>query len=277
MVRQGPLRGRPGAAGHAGLGAASARGAAPLRASSRPRRRAAAGGGAGRGRAAGRDLSDLSACTWATQAPRRSPPPWTEAPCRGSSASLCATPPSATRGWWPSRRPCGGGPRWSVSISVATRSATRASPPSWRRRRRQVRRRRRLEGWRSSRARPRRHPDHRRRLRHPRRCARQWRAAGARGARPRRHHCRRRGESSLGGALPPCRVRRLRRLRLGSDDSEHSDDSGSSAGVRRRRRRRRAALPREVAPAWASCVQYRARVLQPAVCQFMCLQSGRGV
>ena len=62
-----------------------------------------------------------------------------------------AAPPSATRGWWPSRRPCGGGPRWSVSVSVATRSATRASPPSWRRRRRQVRRRRRPEGWRSSR------------------------------------------------------------------------------------------------------------------------------
>jgi len=54
--------------------------------------------------------------------------------------------PSATRGWWPSRRPCGGGPRWSISISLATLSATRASPPSWRRRRRrQVRCRRRLE------------------------------------------------------------------------------------------------------------------------------------
>ena len=25
-----------------------------------------------------------------------------------------AAPPSATRGWWPSRRPCGGCPRWSV-------------------------------------------------------------------------------------------------------------------------------------------------------------------
>ena len=36
-------------------------------------------------------------------------------------------------------------------VSSATRSATRASPPSWRRRRRQVRRRRRREGWRSSR------------------------------------------------------------------------------------------------------------------------------
>ena len=50
-------------------------------------------------------------------------------------ASLWATPPSATRRWRPSRRPCGGGPRWSLSASVATRSATRASPPSWRRRR----------------------------------------------------------------------------------------------------------------------------------------------
>ena len=55
------------------------------------------------------------------------------------------------RGWWPSRRPCGGGPRWSVSLSAATGSATSASPPLWRRRRRQVRRRRRREGWRSSR------------------------------------------------------------------------------------------------------------------------------
>ena len=53
---------------------------------------------------------------------------------------------SATRRWWPSRRHCGGGPRWSLSISMLTRSATRASPPSWRRRRLQVRRRCRLEG-----------------------------------------------------------------------------------------------------------------------------------
>ena len=82
-------------------------------------------------------------------APRRSPPPWAEAPCRGSRPSIWAPPPSATRGWWPSRRPCGGCLRWSFSVSGATRSAMRASPPSWRRRRRQVRRRRRPEGWRS--------------------------------------------------------------------------------------------------------------------------------
>ena len=56
-----------------------------------------------------------------------------------------STPPSATRGWWPSRRPCGGGPRLNLLILPATCSATRASPPSWRHRRRQVRRRRRLE------------------------------------------------------------------------------------------------------------------------------------
>ena len=49
-----------------------------------------------------------------------------------------------TRGWWPSRRPCGGCPLWRLSILVTARSATRASPPSWRRFR-QVRRRRRLE------------------------------------------------------------------------------------------------------------------------------------
>ena len=48
-------------------------------------------------------------------------------------------PASATRGWWPSRRPCGGGPRWSISICAATRLATRALPPSWRRLRRQLR------------------------------------------------------------------------------------------------------------------------------------------
>ena len=42
--------------------------------------------------------------------------------------------------------PAGGGPRWELSFSGTTHSATRASPPSWRRRRRQVRRRRRLEG-----------------------------------------------------------------------------------------------------------------------------------
>jgi hypothetical protein len=69
-----------------------------------------------------------------------------EAPCRGSRASLWPTPPSATRRWWPSRRPCGGGPRWRLSTSMATGSATRASPPSWRRRHLQARRRRRLEG-----------------------------------------------------------------------------------------------------------------------------------
>ena len=65
-----------------------------------------------------------------------------EALCRGSRPSLCVRTPSATRGWWPSRRPCGGCPRWRISVSSATRSATRASPPSWRRRHRQVRRRR---------------------------------------------------------------------------------------------------------------------------------------
>ena len=74
--------------------------------------------------------------------------PWTEVPCRGSRTSGWTTAPSVTRRWWPSRRPCGGGPRWRRSLSGATGSATRASPPSWRRRRRrrQVRRRRRLEG-----------------------------------------------------------------------------------------------------------------------------------
>ena len=58
---QGPYCSRPGDAGQAGLGAASARGAVPRRMLrlSRPRRRAAAGGGAGRGRAAGRDLLDI--------------------------------------------------------------------------------------------------------------------------------------------------------------------------------------------------------------------------
>ena len=76
---------------------------------------------------------------------RRSPPPWTEAPCRGSSGSLWSTTPSATRHWQPSRRPCGGGPRWTGSTLLATRLATRASPPSWRRRL-QARRCRRLEG-----------------------------------------------------------------------------------------------------------------------------------
>ena len=74
---------------------------------------------------------------------------WTEAPCRGSRSSICVAPPSATRVWWPSRRPCGGGPRWRSFVSMATLSATRASPPSWRRRR-QMRRRRRLKRWRSS-------------------------------------------------------------------------------------------------------------------------------
>ena len=29
-----------------------------------------------------------------------------------------------TQGWWPSRRPCGGGPRWRLSFWWTTRSAT---------------------------------------------------------------------------------------------------------------------------------------------------------
>ena len=59
LARHMPYRDRPGDTGHAGLGATSARAAAPLRRPrrSRPRRRAAAGGGAGRGRAAGREVS----------------------------------------------------------------------------------------------------------------------------------------------------------------------------------------------------------------------------
>ena len=32
---------------------------------------------------------------------------------------LGSTPPSATWGWWPSRRPCGGGPRWRFSFSLS--------------------------------------------------------------------------------------------------------------------------------------------------------------
>ena len=49
----------------------------------------------------GVDVSDA-------EVPRRSPPPWGKAPCRGLSASIWITPPSVMRGWWPSRRPCGG-------------------------------------------------------------------------------------------------------------------------------------------------------------------------
>ena len=154
-------------------------------------------------------------CMWATQSvPRRSPPPWAnraKAPCRGLRPLVCATPPSVTRSWWPSRRPCGGCPRWRASISISTRSATRASPPSWRRRcRHQVRCRRRLEGWRSSSgwtlAGPHIHQDHRRRLRHPRRCARRRRAANARGPPSTWQPCQRGGPggggSRLDGALP---------------------------------------------------------------------------
>jgi hypothetical protein len=46
---------------------------------------------------------------------------------------------SVTWGWWPSLRPCAGCPRWRLSVSPTTRSATRASPPSWRRLRRRMR------------------------------------------------------------------------------------------------------------------------------------------
>ena len=53
---------------------------------------------------------------------------------------------SAVRGLWPSRRPCESFLRWRFLLSRSTRSATRASPPSWRRRRLQVRCRRQLQG-----------------------------------------------------------------------------------------------------------------------------------
>ena len=38
-------------------------------------------------------------------------------PCRGSRCLVWSTPPSATRRWWPSRRRCGGGPRWRPYLS----------------------------------------------------------------------------------------------------------------------------------------------------------------
>lgn len=59
---------------------------------------------------------------------------WAAAPCRGSGSSNCSTPPSATRACVPSRRPCESFPRWRLLVFRSTRSATRASPPSWRRR-----------------------------------------------------------------------------------------------------------------------------------------------
>eukprot|EP00964_Phaeocystis_antarctica_P153425 scaffold121699_cov72-Phaeocystis_antarctica.AAC.2 len=66
LVQRRPHRDRPDVAGHAGLGAASARESVPLQKlrRSRPRGLAAAGGGAGRGRAAGRDLSPDRRYAW---------------------------------------------------------------------------------------------------------------------------------------------------------------------------------------------------------------------
>ena len=79
-------------------------------------------------------------------------------------------------------------PRWSISLSGSTRSATRASPPSWRRRPDDDR-----SAGEAQDARPRWHPDHRRRLRRPRRRARRRRAVGAGDSRV-WHPCQRRGE-----------------------------------------------------------------------------------
>ena len=173
-----------GAAGHAGLGAAGARDAGPHRAqaASQPRRRAAAGGGAGRGRAAGRDRACLSTVRmWATQAPRRSPPPSDKAPCRGSrvldldsaaigDAGLVALAPALRR--LPAlerlvlnRNPFGDE---GLAALVAPPPPAGAPPPTTG----GLAQLKLLE--------PQLHPDHRRWLRHPRRCARQRRAAGAR-------------------------------------------------------------------------------------------------
>ena len=43
-------------------------------------------------------MTYLGLSTWATQVPRHSPPPWTEAPCHSSRSSHCQTVASATRG-----------------------------------------------------------------------------------------------------------------------------------------------------------------------------------
>ena len=106
------------------------------------------------------------------------------------------------RGWWPSRRPCGGGPRWrwSISVSVATRLATRASPPSWSRRHQTCRCAAAADGRteEAQGAQPRLHPGLRRRVCRPRHRARQRRAASARASsHPSGSHPRQRcGEAS---------------------------------------------------------------------------------
>ena len=72
--------------------------------------------------------------TWATQAPRRSPPPWDKAPCRGSRSSSC-TPALRLR---------------PALEGLALNGSPIGDEGLAARRRRQVRRRRRREGWRSS-------------------------------------------------------------------------------------------------------------------------------
>ena len=110
---------------------------------------------------------------------------------------VLTTPPSATRRWRPSRRPCGGGPRWRNSASVATRSATRASPPSWRRRRR---------------------------CRHA--AAAGWRAEEAQVARPRCTQVTDAGCATLAAALDSGALPAL--------DTLHLDDIPASGAARRR-------------------------------------------
>eukprot|EP00964_Phaeocystis_antarctica_P108357 scaffold72970_cov62-Phaeocystis_antarctica.AAC.1 len=174
--------GRPGGDWHAGISAASARGAAPLRKlrrRSRPRRRAAAGDGAERRRAAGCDFAHHRRHTHGRRrrrGARRRP---------GPRGPVAAQVPQPERQWH--RRRGAGGPRASLAAAArAGDSDSRAQPV----RRRGPRRPRgaaaagrcavAAEGGagEAQEARPRGHPDHRRRLRRFGLCARQRLAAG---------------------------------------------------------------------------------------------------
>ena len=120
-------RGRTGVAGHVGLGAASAREEGPQakHRCGRPQWRAAAGGGARRGRVT---YLDVGECTWATQALRRSPPPWTKAPCRGSISSVCRAAPKRQHG-----QRGAGGPRAGLAAAARAGGSRSQQQPTQRR------------------------------------------------------------------------------------------------------------------------------------------------
>ena len=153
MARQRAHRGRSGTAGQLGSVLPALESLCLLESQLDPDgvQRLAEGLGAGALPACG-GSSCLSTCTWATRAPRRSPPPWAEAPCPAQA------PRSDPRRH---RRRGAGGPRAGPAAATRAGGAPSHGQPVRRRGPRRPRGtattgrvccRRRLAGWRSSRS-----------------------------------------------------------------------------------------------------------------------------